>query len=297
MLIDRFGRKVDGFRISVTNRCNYNCFFCHREGVFTSSIELKPSDWGFFAEVGVELGITEYKLTGGEPLLRGDIVDITKMIRDAGGSVSITTNGSLLSRYARELVNYVDHVNVSLHSLDPELFNKITNGRLDDTINGLKLAKETGMRVKLNYVVTTLNTKEFYTILRFAEENGFDLNVIELIPLGLEKDEWARLHVDLSTIESFLEERSIRISTRELHERVMYFLPSGIKVSVIKGFCNPVHCMHCTRLRVTPSGVIKTCLYGGFSIDSSSKNIVERNRKGLIDDIQEAVLMREPFFK
>lgn len=296
MLIDRFGRKVDGFRISVTNRCNHECFFCHREGVSGDYEELKPSDWGFLAEVGVELGIIDYKLTGGEPLMRNDIVDIVRGIWNAGGSVSITTNGSLLSIYAKELVDYVDHVNVSLHSLDPVLFNKLTQGKLEDVLYGLEIARENGLRVKLNYVVNVYNMNEFRSMIRFAETYGFDLNIIELIPLGVDGSIWSSLHVDLGSVEKYLEASSIETFRRELHNRVVFKLSSGISVSLIKGFCNPIHCMSCTRLRVTPGGSIKTCLYSNAIIDSR-RNILERDRKGLIENIHKAVLIREPFFK
>lgn len=296
MLVDKFGRRVDGFRISVTNRCNYRCFFCHKEGVGKAGPELKPSDWGFLASVGVELGIREYKLTGGEPLLREDIVDIVRELWSAGGLVSITTNGSLLSQYASRLVDYVDHVNVSLHSLDPMIYYELTNGSLEKVLLGLIAAKDAGLKIKVNYVVTSMNISEFPSMIDFAAKHGFDLNVIELIPLGLSNADWAKLHVDLQSIENYLRNISIMVFNRELHNRVVFKLSSGINVSLIKGFCNPVHCLHCTRIRVTPDGMLKTCLYLDGFIDAG-RNIIERNKSGLIEDIHRAVLIREPYFK
>ncbi|MEM4690827.1 MAG: GTP 3',8-cyclase MoaA [Desulfurococcaceae archaeon] len=296
MLIDRYGRIVNGFRISITSKCNYNCFFCHREGVDNTEFELKSSDWGFLASVGVELGILEYKLTGGEPLLRNDIVDIAREIWLSGGTVSLTTNGSLLSIYASKLVDYVDHVNVSLHSLDPRTYYDLTRGKLENVLVGLDVAKNVGLKIKINYVVTSINIHEFLNFIGFVEKHGFDLNIIELIPLGLSREDWLNLHADLNNIENFLKNVSVEVFNRELHNRVVFKLRSGIVVSLIKGYCNPIHCLHCTRLRVTPDGRFKTCLYLDKYINAR-KNIIERNRRGLVEDILNAVLIREPYFR
>lgn len=298
MLKDRFGRAIDGMRISVTNRCNYRCFFCHNEGLRKEvNVELEPSDWGFLAKVGVELGIVDYKITGGEPLLRGDIVEIVDEINRAGGKVSVVTNGSLLWRYVHRLVGKVDHVNVSLFSLNPKLYVEVTGSPLEPVLDGLRTALDYGLKVKLNYVVTSLNLPEYVDIVNFAVKNGFDLNIIELIPLGLSKEDWSKLHVGLEDVARFLEHLSTAKKVKKLHNRTVYVLGNGVEIATITGYDNPAHCLNCTRIRVSPDGRIKTCLYVEQPCLNAYDKIVNRDRDGLIDVLKKAVQLREPFFR
>ncbi|RLG80727.1 MAG: GTP 3',8-cyclase MoaA [Thermoprotei archaeon] len=300
MLVDRYGRPVTHMRISVTNRCNHYCIFCHNEGIPRGSCgeELSWRDWGFVAEVAVSLGIKYYKLTGGEPLLRSDIASIVRAIREAGGSVSIVTNGSFLERRASELADAgVERVNVSLHSLNPERFARITSGDLGRVLSGIEFALNYGIPLKIDYVVLAWNLDEYRDIIGYAEEKGVDLNVIELIPLGMSVSEWRRLHVSLDPIVEYLEEKSSAKYIKEFQSRPTYRLPSGIEVTVVRGFCNPELCMKCTRLRLTPDGFIKTCIYRVADAINARKHIVERDYEAFKNDIARAVSLREPFFK
>ncbi|MET1160663.1 MAG: GTP 3',8-cyclase MoaA [Thermoprotei archaeon] len=300
MLIDRFGRPVTHLRISVTNRCNHKCIFCHREGIPYSdpSRELSSSDWGFLAHVAINLGIKYYKITGGEPLIRNDIVGIISEIKEAGGSVSIVTNGSLLDKHARELAESgIEYVNVSLHSLDPEKFRKITGGNLDRVLNGIREAVDHGIRIRIDYVVLSWNFNEYRNIIEYASRNGFDLNIIELIPLGITIDEWKNLHRSLDEIENYLETISVAKRVREFQSRPVYILPSGIEITLVKGVCNPELCMKCTRLRMTPEGYIKTCIYRNDQLVDARKYILARDKEGLVNAFKKATSIREPFFK
>ncbi|MEM1696707.1 MAG: radical SAM protein, partial [Desulfurococcaceae archaeon] len=115
-LKDKYGRSVDRFRISVTQRCNHACIFCHREGIFRFEDEaLNPEDYGFLAKISKTLGISKYKLTGGEPLIRDDIASIVKELKFYSSEVSLSTNGSLLKDKARYLAEAgLDRLNLSL---------------------------------------------------------------------------------------------------------------------------------------------------------------------------------------
>ncbi len=301
MLIDRYGRPLTHLRISVTSRCNYGCIFCHREGIISrySSKELDRGEWRFLIETAHSLGIKYYKITGGEPLLREDIVGIVEDIVELGGIASIVTNGSLLEKYAKRLADTsLSHINVSLHSLDRELYKRITmGGELDRVINGILEAIDYGINIKIDYVVLSINYREFKKILDFIEKHGLDINIIELIPLGLTTSEYNKLHKPLDEIISYLERYSIDKYIREFQSRPVYVLPSGVKATVIKGFCNPELCMKCTRLRVTPSGYLKTCLFRNDNLVSTIECIVSRDRDCMVNAFKRANSLREPFFK
>ncbi|MEM1628836.1 MAG: GTP 3',8-cyclase MoaA [Desulfurococcaceae archaeon] len=298
MLMDRFGRVVDSIRISVTEICNYNCIFCHREGLinYNSNKELGAEDWGFVAKVAGLMGIKEAKITGGEPLLRADIADIVKEMNMNGLRTSMTTNGYLLLEHAKRLAEVgIEHINVNLPSLNPALYQKITGGVLHKVINGIDTALQYGIALKINFLVISLNAGEIERILDYASSRNIDVNLIELIPLGLNSDEYRNLYYPLSDIESVISKRAVKTWTREFQSRPIYQLDTGIKVTLIKGYGNPDLCSKCTRIRFTPDGRIKTCLFIQEFIDSR-KHIIERNLNGLMGDFVKAITIRRPYF-
>ncbi|MCW3992928.1 MAG: radical SAM protein, partial [Candidatus Bathyarchaeota archaeon] len=125
-LVDPYGRKVNSLRISITQRCNFNCFFCHQEGESNPDGEATPEEIETIVNIAADLGITKVKLTGGEPLLRDDVVEIVRRISPYVDEVSMTTNGYGLEERACELKEAgLKRVNVSLHSAHPDLFCKI----------------------------------------------------------------------------------------------------------------------------------------------------------------------------
>lgn len=304
VLKDRFNRCVDRFRVSVTLRCNYSCVFCHREGI-NESLELgeklSPDDYGFFANVVKKYGINEYKLTGGEPLLRRDIHEIVANLRSTGARVSLSTNGYLLEEKARYLADAgLERINVSLHSLQEKTYQQLTNAPtkgLSKVLNGIYEAKSYGIAIKLNYIYMNSNQKEVFDIVRFAEKNGFDINLIELIPLGTPIHIFKQEHVPLSEIEKTLESFAEKVVSNPFQNRPIYYLPSGIKVTIIKGYANPYLCMNCTRLRLTPDGKIKTCIFIEKNYVDILKPIKERNEEGIVEGLKLAMYIREPYFK
>ncbi|MCS7127971.1 MAG: GTP 3',8-cyclase MoaA [Sulfolobales archaeon] len=298
MLIDRYGRPLTHARVSITSKCNYSCVFCHKEGVNWSTInELSPEDWSFFANVVSKLGIVYFKLTGGEPLTRSDVASIVRGIKPYVKEVSMTTNGSLLNKYAEELLDSgLDRVNVSLHSLNREVFKKLTGGILERVIKGVEIAISSGLVVKLDYLVTSLNAYEYRDVINYAESLGVDLNIIELIPLGLALEKYAELYSPLSTIEKYLEEAAVSRTLYEFQSRPTYVMPSGIKVTLVKGTCNPELCASCTRIRVTPEGKLKTCIYTNEPLIDAGDYICKRDEEGLIKALVKANEFRKPFF-
>ncbi len=302
-IYDPYGRPLEGLRISVTNRCNHRCIFCHMEGSPPSEGELGVREYRVLSQAASRLGIREYKITGGEPLLRKDILGIVEALGEYGGEVSMTTNGSLLSKYAVGLAERkLHHLNVSLHSLNPEKFNYITRGRLQLVLEGITAALDAGLDVRLNVTLLRHNADEVPSIIDYAERLGLNINIVDVMPLfyydGGKLDplgRWRELRGNMDAVEKTLERRASRIERRYLHNRRVYVMPSGIRVTVIKGFMNPDACSHCTRMRVTPDGKVKPCLYRPPVVDLRPALIV-----GDVDSTVSLLIKannaRRPFF-
>jgi len=299
MLRDSYNRPATHVRISVTNRCNYSCVFCHREGFSYSSNELRPEDWAFFTDVAVRLGFKYYKLTGGEPLLYEGVDRVVGYIRERGGIPSITTNGYLLREFARRLSEAgVDHVNVSLHSLKPEVYSLIAGvNALNRVISGIREALDYGIRLKINYLVLRYNIGELADVLNLASKLGVDVNLIELIPLGMDRRVFDDLHVELEAVEREVRSLAIDTGVEEFQNRVVYRLRTGIRVYVIKGYGNYLLCAGCTRVRVGPDGRMKLCLYRDDIYVDLGPAIISRDRAELERLIRLGVSLREPYFR
>jgi len=304
--VDRFGRPVDGLRISITEACNFSCLYCHREGSSgpTRGVEMRPDEIGRIVKVASELGITKVKLTGGEPTLRPDVVDIVAAISGTGGitDLSMTTNGSRLADLAYELAEAgLMRVNVSLDTLDPDKFRFIT-GRdsLDEVLAGVEAALDAGLRpLKLNMVLLKgLNDREVWDMLAFARARGAILQVIELVKApGVPPGVYEAYHVGLDALEAELAKMALRTVRRQLQDRPKFFLPGGAEVELVKPVHNSSFCAKCRRLRLTADGRLKPCLMRPDAVD-----LLGPLRAGADDGVLKAVFrraveLREPFYK
>jgi len=302
-LRDGYGRPVDSLRLIITTRCNYQCIFCHREGLERlgdGEEKLEPKDYGFLASIARKIGIKFYKITGGEPLLREDVHEIVREIRPYAEEVSITTNGSLLCEKAKLLAESgVSRVNVSLHSLREDTYRYLTGGvnLLNTVLKGLEASLEYGLKVKLNFLAMKSNISEFPQILQLAERYGFDLNIIELIPLSTPIGVYRSEHVKLEPLLEFLEKTAVKKTVRVFQSRPIYVLSSGIRVEVVIGYGNPQLCSSCTRLRFTPEGYLKTCLYVEYPFVDIFSVIITRNEMGVLEGFRRAISLRKPFFR
>ncbi|MBE8538741.1 GTP 3',8-cyclase MoaA [Geoglobus acetivorans] len=292
MLVDRFGRKITNLRISVTSRCNLNCFYCHREG-YLSGDELSPDEIAEIAEAFRELGVRKVKITGGEPLVRKDIVEIVEKLPKFD-EISMTTNGQLLSRYACDLKRAgLDRVNVSLDTLDAKKYRAMTRGgKIERVIEGIEAAINAGLTpVKLNMVlISGLNLDEIDEMIKFARKfrGKLILQFIELVNLNYNGEGY----FDVFRLKERFESSAREIRIRGMQKRRQYIF-EDYAVELVKPVDNSEFCHSCNRIRVTADGKIKPCLM-------RNDNLVDvRGLSGerLLNVIREAILLREPYYR
>lgn len=246
------------------------------------------------------------KLTGGEPTLRRDLVEIVRGLKQLGyRDVSMTTNGFLLKDLAYKLkLAGLDRINVSLHAISRETFKKITGvDAFDRVIEGIKSAIDVGLvPVKLNFVVNRRNREEVFKFIELSQNLGVnEIHLIELHPVGLGKLAFKE-HDDLREIEEYIEKISIKKQIRKKHFRPRYVLPSGLIVEVVKPYANPIFCAGCNRIRLSVDGKLKTCLYR----EDNVIDILDILKGEYSEDVKEellgrafmiAIAIREPNFK
>lgn len=269
VLRDSCGRPLLNLRVAITQRCNLRCEYCHREGEERLSEdfadEMSVDEIVRIVKVAVGLGISNVKLTGGEPLMRRDIVEIVNGIGAIPSltDLSMTTNGVMLSSLANKLyVNGLRRVNISLPTLNEEVYSKLTGGRLADVWEGVKAAVDAGFcPVKLNMVVLKgVNDSNVLEMIDFARETGAILQLIELEPINVNKNYFATHYKALNEYESVLRQKTLKVETRRfMQSRHIYHLPD-VTVEVVHPIENTDFCLRCTRLRVTSDGKLKTCL-------------------------------------
>ena len=230
-----------------------------------SAAEMTVDEIVRIVRIAVGLGISKVKLTGGEPLMRKDITEIVKGIAAIPGLVdlSMTTNGTMLASLAEELhANGLKRVNISLPTLNGEVYNKLTGGRLEDVLESVKAAVEVGFYpVKLNMLILKgVNDYAVPEMIEFATETGTILQLIELEPVNISGTYYSTHYKSLDEYEDMLRQKALKVETRQyMQSRRIYHLPSVI-VEVVHPIENTDFCMRCTRLRVTSDGKLKPCL-------------------------------------
>ena len=305
MLYDNCGRPTLNLRISLTQRCNLRCVYCHREGQDPRSAtsEMTADEVLRIAQTAVALGINRIKLTGGEPLLRSDILDIVRSLASIPGigDLSMTTNGAHLSALAKPLKDAgLKRVNISLPSLDEKTYSMVSGGGISEALKGVSAAVKAGLHpVKLNMLVLRgINTADIPKMIDFARNSQAILQLIELEPVNIKDDYYKRHFFALDSLEHELKQQALSVETRgDMQNRRVYTL-SKVKVEVVHPIENTDFCARCTRLRVTSDGKLKPCLM----VNDNLVDILTAIRKGATDeDLKElfvkAVERREPFHK
>jgi cyclic pyranopterin phosphate synthase len=291
ILKDPFNRPVSNLRISLTPACNLSCIYCHKEGEKSPGNQISAGEIAEVLRVAAGFDMRSVKFTGGEPLLRPDLPEIIKSVPHSMES-SLTTNGTLLADQASSLKGAgLKRVNISLDSLNPDTYKKITGSdKLSDVLSGIDAALEAELTpVKLNMVVLEgVNDHEIDEFLAYVRGNrNLMLQLIELMHFND-----CMYHGDLTELEDSLASRSKQIITRRMHHRKKYCL-DGAEVEVVRPLHNTEFCAFCNRLRVTSDGKLKPCLL------RTDNHIDIRGKKGVELEalFQKAVAQREPFFR
>lgn len=301
-MLDQYGRVINYLRISVTDRCNLRCCYCMPEGVQDVGMKniLTFEEIWEIVRTGVSLGITHIRITGGEPLVRKGCVDLTRGIREIPGveTITMTTNGVLLGNYAKQLKEVgVDSVNISLDTLDPEEFYKITGKReLQEVLAGIRAAKTAGLQVKLNAV----NRKELdpLPLVRYAQKENLLLRFIEMMPVGYGKKYVGRSNEELRKTLATVCGNPECITDREELSRMgsgpaVYYRFSDLKVPV--GFISAIHgkfCDTCNRIRLTAEGYLKLCLC--YDKGEDLRRVLREGEKENLRTIMEQTIFRKP---
>jgi cyclic pyranopterin phosphate synthase len=266
---DPYGREVRSLRLSVTQRCDLACAHCHREGQSESIVEMTAEEMEKLVRIAVSLGVRKIKLTGGEPLLREDILEIVSRISPLVTEVSLTTNGSRLSRLASPLkLAGLRRVNVSLHTLDPDLYARICGMDLSGlVVDGISAAVRAGLNpVKVNMVVLKdTNEGHIRPMIDFCARSGA---VLQLIEFEADREssngcQFVERYYSLKSTEEMLALQSLEISINELHRRKRYRIPANggtVEVEVVRPMHNTEFCSNCSRIRMSSDGRLKPCL-------------------------------------
>jgi cyclic pyranopterin phosphate synthase len=278
VLVDSFGRRITYLRVSVTDRCNLNCFYCisGREGCLDGGQLLSLEEVVRIADVAAACGISKIRLTGGEPLLRPDLTELVRRMREVPGirELSLTTNGVLLDTLAQPLAEAgLQRVNISLDSLLPEKFSGITRGgTLDRVLGGVQAAREAGLYpIKINVVLLKgINDGEIADFAGLTLAHDYHVRFIEFMPITVEEERWREhyLPLEVAMAECTRLGPLIEEPAPPLGGPARYFRLAGARGNI--GFISPLSrhfCGDCNRLRITAQGKLLPCLLREQAID------------------------------
>jgi len=303
MLIDPFQRKISYVRVSVTDRCDFRCTYCMSEDMefLPKKDVLSLEELDRLCNTFIDLGVKKLRITGGEPLVRKTIMQLFSNLGKKLGhgleELTLTTNGSQLDRYAKDLFDTgVRRINVSLDSLEKDKFKKITRiGDLDKVINGIMVAKKAGLKIKINTVaLKEINDNEILNLVNWCGENKFSLTFIEVMPMGAIGEKRADQYMPLTEVKSLIQtkysitEDSLRTGGPA---RYVHCHETDQKI----GFITPhTHnfCELCNRVRITCTGEMYMCLGQQDKADLKTPLRKSENDQLLKDVIYEAILRK-----
>ena len=260
---DNFGREITYLRVSVTQRCNLNCVYCGKEDCAKKGEELSPETIKTIVSAFAKCGINKVRITGGEPLVRGDICDIVKTIRSIDGikTVALTTNGVYLKDYAKDLkAAGLDSVNISLDSIDGSTYRHLTGADvLHKVMDGIDEAESAGLApIKINAVLMKgVNSDGSGELINLAKERKIDVRFIELMPFSDSGEDKSLVVTgeDILNEFSFLKPLGITEGTAQYYAADGFKGRVGLISPVSKKFCN-----NCNRIRLLADGKVKPCL-------------------------------------
>jgi GTP 3',8-cyclase len=295
-LQDQHGRNIDYLRISLTPKCNFNCFYCRPMGDCLPEnypVPLRKKEIEKIVKVAAGLGVTKIRLTGGEPMLKPDLLAIVRLIAATEGisDISLTTNGFFLAKKAAALKKAgLNRVNISLDSLNDERFRKITGGgRLDRIKAGMDAAIRAGLTpLKINMVVIKgVNDDEIKDFAALTLDRDIHIRFIEYMPLGDGHGDWQGQYLSVKDIMGAC--RSLgpleKVDKVQGNGPARYYRLAGSKG--VLGFISPISehfCQTCNRFRVTSDGMLKPCLFSGEELNLRKAMGDEEALKQLFQD-------------
>ena len=301
-LIDPFAREISYLRVSVTDRCDFRCVYCMAEDMtfLPKADVLTLEELARLCNAFVDMGVRKLRLTGGEPLVRRNIMWLIRELgqRLNGGGLdelTLTTNGSQLAKYADQLFEAgVRRVNVSIDTLDPESFRTITRwGKLEQVMEGLAAADRAGLAVKINAVALKgVNEDELADMLQWCGDRGYDMTVIEVMPMGdIGGENRVDQYLPLSMVRSKLSKRFTLTDIPYMTgvpARYMQVEETGGRL----GFITPLthnFCESCNRVRLTCTGTLYMCLGQDDAADLRTPLRASEANVPLADAIREAI--------
>jgi len=277
-LVDAFNRRISYLRLSVTDRCDLRCTYCMPEQMqFLPRKEvLSLEELHKLALAFVARGVTKIRLTGGEPLVRRDVIELVRAIGrklgDGLDELTLTTNGTQLEKFADDLAAAgVKRINVSLDTMDGVLFQQLSRrDRLNDVLRGIAAAMQAGLKVKLNTVaLKDLNEQEIPFLVEWAHAQGHEITLIEVMPLGEIEGERIDHYLPLTAVKDELDRRwTLAPSDHRSGGPARYFdiAETGGRIGLITPLTNNF-CAGCNRVRVTATGRLYACLGGAEQVD------------------------------
>jgi GTP 3',8-cyclase len=304
-LIDPFQRAIKYLRVSVTDRCDFRCVYCMAEDMtFLPKAEiLSLEELDRLCSAFVRMGVRKLRLTGGEPLVRREIMKLFRALgrhirSGALDELTVTTNGSQLAKYAAELHECgVRRINVSIDTLDADKFKAITRwGRLDQVLDGLKAARAAGLKVKINAVALKgVNEDELSDMVAWCGDNGHDMTIIEVMPMGDIGPDRLDQYLPLSLVRT-------RLAQRWTLEESDYRTGGPARYVTVKetggrlGFITPLthnFCESCNRVRLTCTGTLYMCLGQDDAADLRAP-LRASDDDGLLDAAIREAISRKP---
>lgn len=302
-MVDPFGRMVSYLRVSVTDRCDFRCVYCMSEDMnFLPKQDLLTlEELDRLCSVFIEKGVKKLRITGGEPLVRRDIMKLFKSLSNRLGGpleeLTLTTNGSQLEKFASELADCgIKRINVSLDTLDPMKFRTITRwGDLDKVLTGIAAAKKAGISIKINAVALKgINESEVEAMIKWAHDGAMDITFIEVMPMGdIEPDRFDQ-YWPLSQLRA-------QLQSRFTLDEIDYRTGGPARYVSVKetggriGFITPLthnFCESCNRVRVTCTGTLYMCLGQDDASDLRAPLRASSDNKLLSDAIDQAILRK-----
>ena len=302
-MIDGLGRRITYVRMSVTDRCNLRCRYCMAEKMafLPRKDVLGLEEIVELADIFIARGVKRIRLTGGEPLVRKGIdllvPELGKRVGNGLDELTLTTNGTQLERYARVLfASGVRRINVSLDSRDPERFRHITRrGELDQVLRGIEAATAAGLKIKINMVALKgLNENEIAPMLRWCGSRGYDLTLIETMPLGEVEEDRTEHYLPLSEVRSQLErEFQLIRSLARSGGPARYYEVEGLGIRL--GLITPLthnFCDGCNRIRVAATGTVFGCL--GHDQKVELRDLLRVGGAAAVNDALDRLLAGKP---